>query len=364
MKSYRETIRSLMEETFNKNILNEAASQGVPFEWAIVRKCLDKSLTNKELQKRITKYPQLNDFSEKISSDADQAIINIPKKLYKLANHTDELGVKGEPEPKTDILFGPSVRVSVKMNGAIQLASGEGRSTAKMLRAVVSEVMNIEPTFKDKILEEIIKRIDNMPTKMISPQNLERLQQENPKRIAHMIKNGKILDEYNWRIWEKNNKQFIKSKMAKFIEENEKFTFILVDEALTGKRVFTGKYELADANYIITPKYFRKIDNTYVNEMIKRTKLDVRAKSRSGVTSSTVRFDVREEFMNIIKEDLNIINEGIWDTIKQLGSSIKQSLLSWWEKLKTKLKNFYSENIEQIIRDESNFIDIDIEMTF
>jgi hypothetical protein len=366
MKSYRDLIRSKIEESFGNSIkIEEGASQGVPFEWAIVRKAIEKSLPKAKVQARINEYPQLDSFSDKIGQDATSAVSNVPPNLLKLAQHTDEVGVQGDPEPKTDILFGPKHRVSVKMDGPIQLASGEGKYSAKMIRSVVTEMLKKDPTFKDSILEDIVNRIDKMPTKMISPQNLERLQNERPDKIAHMVKNGEILDEYNWRVWEANNKNYIKKKMAEFIENNPAFTYILVDEAMTGRRVFKQNgYKLADANYIITPRYFRKIDKKYVNEMMKKTRIDVRAKSRSGVTSSTVRFDVREEFENIVKEDLNLVNEGVWDAIKKMGSGVKDFISGWWEKLKSRLKNFYRNNIEQVITDESDELGLDLTVDF
>jgi len=230
--------------------------------------------------------------------NAKKAIDNVPKSLWGYAKHSDETDVIGQavvgiPEPKTDIIFGENneYRVSVKMDGSIQLASGEGTSSAKMLNAAMSEYLQQFNGTKDHTMEDIIQRIEGMPTKSIDLKNFEKAKTKRPKLFETMLdEQGNLYPFYDWKKWEKENKKKINDYLAIYTANNPEFLYILIDEALTGKRTF-GEKNLATANYIITPTEFVKIDSEYVKKVAKGTKITVRAKSRKGITSAALRFD-------------------------------------------------------------------------
>lgn len=311
----------------DKKLITESAGIGVAFEWAIVYEALKGAgMTDDELVKRNAK---LVPGSGKQYTEAKKAIKNVPKELWITAKHYDETSVigapvKGKPEPKTDILFGKNneYRVSVKLSGSIQLASGEGISSSKMLESVMNEYASETNVLPDEAMKQIIAKISGMPTKMISPQNIERVKKENPELFKKMLlPDGELNPAYNWKEWEKENKEQIKTFLQQYVANHPKFAFILVEEALTGKRTF-GPNNLATANYIITPAKFVKIDDSYVENVSKKTKIDIRAKSRKGVTSAAMRFDYKTE------EVATFLDESIWKRIKTFVTNLKNRLVS------------------------------------
>lgn len=297
MKKFRHFLK---EENIKKN-----ASRGVPFEWGIVYWCLKSSGWNDDdLKKR---NPNLVDPGGTVSSEAKKAIKNVPEPLRPTVYHSDELKISGNPEPKTDILFGKNheYRVSVKMSGAIQLSSGEGKSTATMLNFVLNEFEKREG-IKDEEIAKIISTIEQMPTKMVSPQNINRLEKEKPELLSTMkLSDGSLNPKFNWKDWEAKNKSTIKDFLTNYISINPLFTQILIDEALSGRMVFQNG--MASANYIITPNKFVEISPSYTNEVAKKTKIDIRAKSRKGITAATIRFDTTSENKNF--SDFNSLQE-------------------------------------------------------
>jgi len=214
------------------------------------------------------------------------------------------------------------------MSGTIQLASGEGISSAKMLNEVMTEYLQKTGGIKDDAMAEIIRRIEGMPTKSVSPQNIERVKRERPELFRTMLDDKGNLDpSYDWKRWEKENKQEIKDYLAAYTANNPEFLYILIDEALTGKRTF-GENDLATANYIITPNKFVEIDNKYVDKVAKDTRIDVRAKSRKGITSAALRFDYKTE-------SIEYIDESIIKKLKKIASGIIGKVKSYFKNLIT-----------------------------
>lgn len=289
------------------NIMNEAMSNGVAFEWAIVYWALKSAgYTDEQLLER---HANLHPYGEKIDSDAQKAISNIPFSLYGTAAHTDELGISGNPEPKTDVCFGSNheYKISVKMSGAIQLASGEGKSSAATINAALNEYYKENPITDEKMIA-IVEKIANMPTKMLTQKNLSKVKTNKFNDYITMTKDGEILPQFNWDKFKNENKQLIVDTLKVYVGENPRFLHILVHEALTGMRTFNNSN--AAANWIITPKKFIQIDKEYVNHVIPKVKIDMRAKSRSGITSATLRFDYKTEGV-------------ILNFFKKVGKSIK-----------------------------------------
>lgn len=352
-------------EYLSEQHLQEATGRGVQLEWAIVYAAL-KNAKSKDLSARIKQYPQLLPKDKTILADAFTAVSLVPEKLWPLAQHSDEVDMAVNGEPKTDILFGKNYRVSVKMEGAIQLSSAQGETTALMLSEVMEERIKKTPRYKNVVLEKVIKRIQNMPTVMISPQNLKRLQREQPNEIASMVKHGKILDEYNWRRWEDENREMIKDSLTRILEDDEDFTYMLIEEALTGKRVF-AKSPLAIANYILTPSHFDKIDQKLIRDMVARTTIDIRAKSRQGWTAGTIRFDVRGQTKQTQLESAQYEQmlcefsaDDVITTLKDLGKKSIGTVKNWWTTLKRNLANFYKTNMDEILTDTVYELDVDV----
>jgi hypothetical protein len=271
-----------------------AASEGVDLEWAIVEKI---KIKNNE-QKKYTK-----DYSEIILSQADDCV----KHIYKyagsakkvLAWHSDDssnpfgVAIAAKPEPKTDVVLkiGTKIHtVSVKMAGGVQLASGQGASTAELFAAAATKVPNSN---KSKVLKSIISELKVMPTRLLSESNKKRILTEaKPKVIQEFIKGTKIIQDKSYEYWLSNNKEVLMDSLLKYIAGDPEYTKALLYEALTGE-ISLAEYKGAVADSIISPKGFYLINDTYVQGIRSKVKFDIRGKSRSGITGLAFRIDLK-----------------------------------------------------------------------
>jgi hypothetical protein len=259
-----------------------AASEGVDLEWAIVQLGRKEKLTRK--------------YSNNILTQAKKALGHIEAKVgkkYKIF-HSDEMGISASPEPKTDIVVearGQKYFVSVKMEGGVQLASGQGRSTAELFRETAKAVFTDKKKLSE--VESLAKVIEDMPTRLLAPQNLDRiLEDANPKVLKEFTKAGKILKEKNAENWLSQIKPKLMQDISTFISKNPEFYSEMIREALTGQRTL-ARFKNAAANYILSPAGFYKIDDSYVSKVKSKVKLDIRSKSRGGITSIAFRIETR-----------------------------------------------------------------------
>lgn len=271
---------------------------GVELEWSIVFHALrEGGILPSELKKRnLRAGGKIQPYSKAIQKQAMSAVEHAYKLVgmdgLKNAWHSDEWNIKGNPEPKTDIIFkksGTPHRVSVKMRGPIQLQSGEGRSTAKMFSLVGEDVYGGRV---GRNLKQIIDDLERLPTRMGSQSNIERLK-ANPKLAEEFLVDGDIKKNLLYQSWVENKKPELMEALVSFLEKDPKFKFALIKETMTGELSF-GTNKLAIANYIITPDYYKKIDNAYVRSKMSDVKIDIRAKSRGGVTSIAMRIELKK----------------------------------------------------------------------
>lgn len=268
-----------------------AASEGVDLEWCIVEKVRIK---NNE-QKKFTRQ-----YSQKILDQADQCVTHLfdyaGKNAIKIW-HSDETNgpfgaIYAKPEPKTDIVIKVGSKthtVSVKMAGAVQLASGQGASSAELFACAAKHMSS---TQNKKVLESIISELRSMPTRLLSASNKARIESEaSPKVISEFIKGGKIIQSKDYEFWLANNKEMLMSSLLKYVEEDPDFTTALLYEAMTGE-LSLKQYRGAVADSIISPKGFYEIDGAYVDSIKKKVKFDIRGKSRSGITGVAFRIDL------------------------------------------------------------------------
>jgi hypothetical protein len=269
-----------------------AASEGVDLEFCIAEKIQIKN-------GKMTKFSR--QYSAKILQQADQCVEHVmafagKKKVD--AWHSDDrtnpfgVSISAKPEPKTDVVFKIGNKVystSIKMAGPVQLASGQGASTAELFEAAVKHIPN---STKSKVLESIIKELRTMPTRLLSESNLPRIKQEaSAKVITEFIKNGKIIKDKSYEYWLANNKARLMESLLKFIDDDADFATALLYEAMTGE-LSLKQYKGAVADSILSPKGFYEIDGQYVNSIKNKVKFDVRGKSRSGITGLAFRIDL------------------------------------------------------------------------
>ena len=274
-----------------------AQGRGVQLEWAIVFNSLVRAgVPYTQIQERSKKHPNLKEYTGDVNKQADQCVDLVEKhdsSLLAHAYHSDELNIAGDPEPKTDVVFQKSgrntVRCSVKMKGPIQLSSAEGPSTAKAMAATAAQC----PGTRGKNLEALIEKISSTPTKLLTEKNLSKARQRKPNIVKDLVDaKGKIKDDKNYTNWVSRNKPTLIRELFDYLESDPDFLYCLIEETLTGKNYFGANAD-ATSNYMLSPTKFGKIDRTYINQMVKKTKIDIRAKSRDGISSVAFRFDVR-----------------------------------------------------------------------
>jgi len=270
-----------------------AASEGVDLEWAIVE------ITRMKLG---TQKSATRNYSPKIKQQAEKCVKHIFDKLKKDFDiyHSDEpipgvspKGIFAKPEPKTDIVVIQKTKkyfMSVKMEGGIQLASGQGASTAELFEAAASSLKNAA---QKKVLSSIIKELKTMPTRLLSQSNFDRIMEEgNEKVISEFIKKGKIIQDKSYEYWLENNKPQLMADLLQFIQTNNDFYDALIKEALTGENTLK-QFKGAVANSIISPSGFYMIDDNYVRKIKPKIKMDLRAKSRGGISSVAFRIETK-----------------------------------------------------------------------
>lgn len=274
-----------------------AQGRGVQLEWAIVFESLVRAgVPYTEIEKRSKKHPNLKAYSGPVGAQARQCVDLVERSdpsLLEHAYHSDELNIAGDPEPKTDVVFKKNgrnlIRCSVKMKGAIQLSSAEGPSTAKAMAATAAQC----PGQRGKNLESLINKIASTPTKLLTEKNLPKARERKPNIVKDLVDSrGKIKDDKNYTNWVSQNKPTLIKELFDYLESDPHFLYCLIEETLTGKNYF-GEDADATSNYMLSPSKFGKIDDAYIKQMVKKTKIDIRAKSRDGISSVAFRFDVR-----------------------------------------------------------------------
>lgn len=270
-----------------------AASEGVDLEWCIVEKIKIRN----NLIKKYTKS-----YSSTIEKQAEQCVEHI----YKFAKnakvqawHSDDasnpfgIAIYAKPEPKTDVVLKIGNKVystSVKMAGGVQLASGQGGSTAELFEAAAAGISSAQ---KSKVLKSIISELRTMPTRLLSEANKARILEEaKPKVIEEFIKNGKIIQDKNYEYWLQNNKENLMQSLLEFINEDKDFLKALLYEAVTGE-LSLASYRGAVADSIISPKGFYLVNDAYINSIMPKVKFDIRGKSRGGITGVAFRIDLK-----------------------------------------------------------------------
>lgn len=268
-----------------------AASEGVDLEWNIVKNLGGTMLGSYKNYK----------FSSKVNNQAKMCSDHIKKfagsrKIE--AWHSDDINgpfgsIYAKPEPKTDIVLkigGKTYTVSVKMAGGIQLASGQGASTAELFESAAEHLAS---SSSKKVLKSIVQELKTMPTRLLSLSNFDRIVSEgNEKLISEFIKKGKIIQDKSYEYWLENSKPQLLGGLLDFVKKNPNYFDAIIYEALTGEKTLSN-FKGAVANSIISPAGFFIIDDAYVRKIKPKIKMDLRAKSRGGISSIAFRIETR-----------------------------------------------------------------------
>lgn len=270
-----------------------AASEGVDLEFAIVEKIQIKN-------GKIKTFSRV--YSSNILEQSDKCVGHIygfarTKKVD--AWHSDDptnpfgVSISAKPEPKTDVVLKIGTKVysvSVKMAGGVQLASGQGSSTAELFESAAKKIPSAA---KSRILTSIIKELRTMPTRLLSESNKKRILDDSSEKVINeFIKGGKIIKHKSYEYWMSQNKELLMESLLKYIDSDADYANALLYEAMTGE-ISLAQYTGAVADSIISPKGFYIIDMKYVNSVKNKIKFDVRGKSRSGITGLAFRIDLK-----------------------------------------------------------------------
>lgn len=194
--------------------------------------------------------------------------------------HRDEIKLKGlGREVKADFwIVGNNdqwIGISVKMGGQVQLSSAEGKRTAKILDQVADSL----DAPRQALIERVAEPIRNLPRNMIAEKNRQKALSRKP----HLVPTAVDYDR-----WKEKERPRINSIVGEVFQDH-KIREAVVEEMLTGRKQFAGTEGVAE--YILTPKYFKYIDKKYVQSIAECVKIDIRGKSRAGISSGVVRFD-------------------------------------------------------------------------
>ncbi len=194
--------------------------------------------------------------------------------------HRDDVKLKGlGREIKADFWIvtdsGQHLGVSVKMEGAVQLSSAEGARTASIFEQVADSL----DASRARLLRRIVEPISLLPRNMIAEKNRQKAFSRKP----HLVESALDYDK-----WKEQDRPRINA-MVDEVFQDRTIREAVVEEMLTGRKQFAGTVGVAE--YILTPKYFKYIDKKYVQSIAECVKIDVRGKSRAGISSGVVRFD-------------------------------------------------------------------------
>ena len=203
----------------------------------------------------------------------------------------------GRGEYKTDIVFGPDT-VSVKKDGRVQLSSAEGKTSANMMSKVLESFSPAERESLDEPrVRQLIESLEKMPVKTLARHNVKKAKKRKPNISKPMLVGNTIRPEYDWDTYSATTRPQIDKEIKDYLSEHRSFRHRFVEEALTG-RYTMGLNNPAAASHVLTPYYYKPIDDTYINKVANDPSFRVRiaAKSRDGITSATLRIDytVRE----------------------------------------------------------------------
>jgi len=244
-------------------------------------------MTNRGVQfeKQIVRCYRLRDFN---NPDYMDGVVPATQHLaaafpHSTLVHRDEISLRGEGlgrEIKAD-LWVDGFGVSVKMDGVVQLSSAEGGRTASTFEKVYFAVKHLLTPPEQEQVRGMIRDVRELPTVMVSNTNREKAKKRNPRKYS-------MATDYD--SWKEDERPHLNESL-KHSFDIDSFRIATIEEMLTGRLWFANSKGVAD--YILTPRYFKYIDRAYVRSVADASKVDIRGKSRGGISSGVVRFDTK-----------------------------------------------------------------------
>ena len=241
-------------------------------------------------------------FSREMFGVAVMTLGQLPEEDRGNLYHWDEMKIPLKGEPKTDAVIVDADgnikhTLSLKNDKGFQIQSGQGASTVEGFRRAIETVLDRDSTFKANAVELINKKLENIPTKMVSLSNVDRLR-ESGKFDFMFSETGEILPEYDYDAFKDSVQKDLTEEVVEVIQNNPDFGMAAIHEAMSGKQRFEsmGVPEAA-ATHMLSPYAFEDIgetpfDNNVVAKYSEQVKCQIRARSRSGVSAPAIRLDI------------------------------------------------------------------------
>jgi hypothetical protein len=328
------TLLEQIEEITETNLgLLKEETLGNKLEQAIVDAALGKDgIYDKDVFKLSKSDPQ----GVSLRKLADRSIEHMglsrgqAKKAYVFAERP-----KAGGDPKTDIVI-DGKKISVKLPGGVQWASGEARSTLDAVSPWIDDYLNKKLKESEKAvqkeIEEAWKEAKRGLGKTIGKRFVSADKEKRDAALsAQAQRRGKNPDEYikkaeeliakkvleaTWEEWNKSKHELVNSFVKAVTTDDELFKNIAY-EFITGARQFSSEPEMV-AEYILSPDGFYDVSSKekaakYLDKMKSGVSLDLRGKGRDYAAKAVVaRIDVqadrvyKNEMIKNLSDDLGI----------------------------------------------------------
>lgn len=341
---------------------------GTQFEFAVLYTSLRSAgFSEQALQQRNDmSNGRLFAFSKKVFEMAKRTSKLIPEECRQGLRHSTEAGIRGNPEPKTDLVCGEN-RISLKLDGDVQLSSEQSSTASKTINSIAANAFSQDVDFNTNILQKMIKSMEKLPPKMIASNNLERAVKQHSGKpwFDSMFKDGRLNDEVNWDKIKDGVVAPMVEDFQKYLDDNEDFKRRMIHEAMTGQLMFGEENPEAVASHILSPNGFSQIgdpESPFIDDLMDKVKIGIRAKSRSDrITNAALRIELKGSKVKITEaEEVQTTQdeEGVI-TPEKLTEFYKNNMDILIGQVIDKLNFSLSGNISDVIEDKlTNIITI------
>lgn len=342
------------------------SGRGTQFEFAVLYAALRSSGFSEAslMQRNDMSNGRLFAFSKEVFEIAKRTAKLIPEECRQNMKHSTEAGIRGTPEPKTDLICGDT-RISLKLDGDVQLSSEQSLSAANTINQIAGQAFSDDVPFQTEQMKKLIGQIKKLPPKMIDPANLDRAIQQHTGKpwFDSMLKsNGTIKDEFNWQKVKNKVVDPLVQNFTSFLEENEEFKKAMIFEALTGSLAFGQDNPQAVASHILSPNGLYDIgdpNGDFVESLMDKVKIGIRAKSRSDrITNASLRIDLKGSKVKVMEaaEVETTQDEDSIITQDKLGKFYYENPEYLFQQIMQKLSIALSGNIEKL--DEEDYVNV------
>ena len=334
-------VRNYEEVELPQARINVPKDEGKQLEYAFTYVALHRSgLSDDDIEARFQYTPELTAFNADSLGRAKAIIKSLEESGFDPAQlagaaYSGEMnisGIKGG-EPKTDnvILLEEDdpmnewaftkgmLGVSMKKDGDIQASSAQGPRASSDIQMGITDAIESGKFSKkmSKGLEKVLRDLANMPSKIISPKNIDKalssdknytdkkkvgdikyLKPEVKKLFVDGDPNKGIRDEVNGELWTQQLGKDISKRLDEEFKTNPEMSARVLYEQLSGQKTFSqeGTDSRAAADVMMTPYGMHRITLDYCKKLIETGAISIRVSQKGsggGLGRMTLRVDVK-----------------------------------------------------------------------